>query len=77
MNSRISILTFTLILLSGCSSAPKYIVSSEWDQTNSSEVIIYRTNVAFHSLNPEKPFFYIDGKEVGKLGTGQSIHTKK
>lgn len=76
MNLQLLSLSFFFIFLSGCSSTPKYIISSEWDEANLSELYIYRTNTAYHSLNPEKPFFYIDGKEIGKLGTGQSIYTK-
>lgn len=76
MNYRITIISTVLILLSGCSSIPKYTISPDWKQNELAEVYIYRTDVAFHSLNPEKPYFYIDDKEVAKLGTGQSTYTK-
>lgn len=36
-------------------------------------ITLYRTRVAFHSLNLERPFFYIDGQKVGQLGTGDSL----
>src|SRR5687767_11922846 len=70
---------FTILAIAfatGCASTVKYEVSQEWDQSKLASVTIYRTKTAFHSANPEKPFFYIDGLEVGKLGTGMAITTK-
>jgi len=61
------------LLLNGCSSSPTYKTSPEWDKAKLAKLHVYRTDVAFHSLNPEKPFFYIDGMEFGNLGTGQAI----
>jgi len=63
------------VLLTGCTSGPKYTSPSS-DEGNLATVHFYRTDVSFHSLNPEKPFFYIDGKQVATLGTGQSVSTK-
>lgn len=39
----------------------------------SATVVLYRTRAAFHSVNPERPFFYVDGKKVGQLGTGDFL----
>lgn len=43
------------------------------NNTNSATVIVYRTKQAFHSLNPEKPYVYLDGEHIGNLGTGESV----
>ena len=69
------VLGFIALLSVGCATGPKYIIPKGTDVDNLAQIYIYRTDVAFGSLNPEKPFFYIDGKEVGKLGTGQSVFT--
>ncbi len=64
---------FIAVFIGGCASSPTYEVLNEWDKSKLAKVYIYRTDVSFHSLNPEKPFFYFDGKSVGKLGTGQFL----
>ena len=62
------------LFLYGCASTgDKYIQPKHLNDTNSAQIIIYRTDVAYHSLNPEKPFFYLDDKFIGKLGTGDYI----
>lgn len=63
------------LLLSACAAAPRYVEPSGAAK-NLAHVYIYRTNVVFHSLNPERPFFYIDDKEVAKLGTGAYVVTR-
>jgi len=74
--------TFTLLLLilitsiSACATGPGYTISQDWPENELAEVSIYRTNTFFHSANPERPFFYIDGKLVAKLGTGMAVTTK-
>ena len=75
MNIKTVLIFAALTLLWGCAGGPQYTVSPEWDKSKLAKVFIYRTNVSFHSLNPEKPFFYIDGQHIGKLGTGQSVDT--
>ena len=71
------LIVIVLLNLYGCvSTADKYIESANLDNNNSSQVTIYRTNVAYHSLNPEAPFFYIDDKFVGKIHTGGSVNFK-
>lgn len=67
------VLLILLTLLAGCASAPKYQAPEGIAKNNLSTLYIYRTNVFYHKYNPEKPFFYLDGKEVAKLGVGQSI----
>ncbi len=36
-------------------------------------LVVYRTRTTFHSANPERPFFYLDGQKIGQLGTGDSL----
>jgi len=69
-------LLVSVVFVSGCSSTPTYKVSLGANLSSLGELHLYRTNVRYHSLNPEKPFFYIDGKFVGKMGTGDSISIK-
>lgn len=42
--------------------------------TNAAAIHIYRTQRSFHSLNPEKPYIYIDGQHIANLGTGESTY---
>jgi len=62
-----------LIILSGCSSTSDYRAAPSWNENNSATVYLYRTDVQYHSLNPERPFFYVDDKLVAKLGTGDFV----
>jgi len=74
---RIYFIIIVLLSLFGCAATGgKYIEPKNLDNTNFSHITIYRTDVAYHSLNPENPFFYLDGKLVGKLGTGNSVTIK-
>ncbi len=61
------------ILISGCSSTDKYQAPSDLAESNAAIVYLYRTDVLYHSLNPERPFFYLDDKLVAKLGTGSFV----
>jgi|WetSurSiteA1Bulk_404760.scaffolds.fasta_scaffold84469_1 hypothetical protein len=64
-------------LLAGCATTPNsFVEPKNLTNENSAIVTIYRTNVKYHSSNPEKPFFYVDDLYVGKLGTGESISFK-
>ena len=65
----LSILFF--ILLSGCASTDKFILDSQLDSNDLVTLYVYRTDVSFHSLNPEKPYIYLGEKVIAKLGTGQ------
>ena len=59
----------------GCASSP-YQILPEWDKDRLATVSIYRTKTFFHSANPERPYFYIDDRKVGTLGTGMALTTK-
>lgn len=50
-----------------------YTPPAELQDHHASKIVLYRTSVAFHSMNPEKPFFYIDGQQFAKLGTGELV----
>lgn len=67
------ILFLLILFISGCTSTPTYKISPKWDENKTAKIHIYRADIAFHSLNPEKPFFYIDDMYIGKLGTGHAI----
>jgi len=70
------IIFFVLLFsLSGCGGS-NYLIKPEWDKSKLVTVNVYRTKTAFHSLNPEKPFFYIDGEQFAKLGTNSAITIK-
>ena len=74
---KLSWVLFVFMFVSGCATTSKdYIESKELNVGNSASVNIYRTDVAYHSLNPEKPFFYVDDMYIGKLGTGGIISIK-
>lgn len=70
---RLLISAFIVLLLSGCASTAPYIAPSSLNESNASVVYVYRTDIAYHSMNPEKPFFFLDDKLLGKLGTGQFV----
>ncbi|WP_428622316.1 DUF2846 domain-containing protein [Sedimenticola sp.] len=73
MNKYKWIIWVILFGIAGCAATTKYVVSPDWDKSKLATVYIYRTDVSFHRFNPEKPYFYIDNMEVGKLGTGEAI----
>lgn len=62
-----------LLVLGGCAATTPYIAPLALNEANASIIYVYRTDVAYHSMNPEKPFFFLDGKLVGQLGTGQFV----
>ena len=68
-----NLLLLILIVLTGCASTDAYKSPASLNENNSATVYLYRTDVTYHSLNPERPFFYLDGKLVAKLGTGNSV----
>jgi hypothetical protein len=67
---RLIFLLIFLLNIVSCASTDRYASSSTDD--NSVTIHVYRTKVAFHSLNPEKPYIYLNDKVIAKLGTGQS-----
>ena len=66
------IVFFYTLLFVGCMKNDVYRVDNI-DETKLVKVYIYRPYTSFHSLNPEKPFFYIDDKYIGKLGVGREL----
>lgn len=62
-----------LASLTACQSAPQVQADPSLDSTNSAQLVVYRTSQSFHSMNPEKPFVYLDDQHIGNLGTGDVI----
>lgn len=70
------LLGVSTVLLVGCSAGPTYVAPSAQDPRELATLSFYRTDVHFQRYNPEKPFFYIDGQLVTKLGTGEARSTR-
>jgi hypothetical protein len=70
------LLIFAIALATGCASTTKYKMPEESAGSELASVTIYRTRTFFYKRNPEKPFFYIDGLQIGKLRTGMAVTTK-
>jgi hypothetical protein len=62
---------FVLAVLTACQT-PNAPQDPSLNAANAASIYIYRTQQSFHSLNPEKPYFYIDGQHVANLGTGET-----
>ena len=61
-------ITVLSIVIMGCASARLTSDFSELKTENKkATVYIYRLNTSIHSLNPDIPVFYLNGKEVGPL----------
>lgn len=59
------------ILMLGCASARLTTGFAELKSDNKKATIyIYRLDTSIHSLNPDIPVFYLNGKEVGPLNIG-------
>jgi hypothetical protein len=43
---------------------------------NSATVVVYRPNTSFHRLDPELPFLYVNGQQVGKLAINSAIEIR-
>lgn len=71
-----SLLGISTLLLAGCAASPTYVAPSAQDPRELATLSFYRTDVHLHRYNPEKPFFYIDGQLVTKLGTGEARSTR-
>ncbi|MBN8431406.1 DUF2846 domain-containing protein [Microbulbifer salipaludis] len=68
------IILFGLVLfISGCANVPQYQENSDWSHSEVAHLHFYRTKRMFHALNPEKPFFFVDDKMAGSLGTGETF----
>lgn len=76
MKNNYIFLFMLLLLLTGCGGGSSYTIKPEWDKSKLATIYVYRTKVAFHSANPENPFFYIDDQQFAKLGTGGAASIK-
>ncbi|MBN8446149.1 MAG: DUF2846 domain-containing protein [Gammaproteobacteria bacterium] len=68
-----NLLFLCLLCIAGCASTEKYQSPEGLNLSNSARVFLYRTAVLYHSANPEQPFFYLNNKLVGNLGTGSFV----
>lgn len=65
--------------LAGCASAPRQAVQVggarvlSTSEPASCSLVVYRTQNAFHSMNLEKPFLFVDEQNMGTLDTGASL----
>lgn len=60
------------LLVSACATSPTK-PSNQMVEGGRCSVHVYRTQTAFHSLNPEKPFIYVGDEQVGKVGVGDAL----
>ncbi len=67
-------------LLAGCASAPPQATVQPGSarlvgtrQPDTCSLIVYRTQSAFHSMNVEKPFLFVDDQNLGIIDTGASL----
>lgn len=58
------------LLLASCTTLEKVKIPEGAKQNEIAILRFYRTNTAFHALNPEKPFFYVGDVLVAQLGAG-------
>ena len=66
------VLCFFILIGSGCATTDEYYLNPDLIEDELATLYLYRTKTFFHSLNPEKPFIYLDDKMVAKLGTGMA-----
>jgi uncharacterized protein DUF2846 len=62
-----------LAVIAGCASQEQFTNETGLKPSEAATVIVYRPQTSFHSMNPERPFLYLDDKQAGKLGVGQLI----
>lgn len=66
--------TLLLLLLTavlGCATRQSYTLDESIPEQQLAQLYIYRSNIAFHSVNIEKPFIYIDNKLATQLAPGE------
>ena len=64
------------IFIAGCATTERYALPQDADASSLASIYLYRTNTLFHSLNPEKPYIYLDDKVIATLGTGETEFLK-
>ena len=69
--SKYLFLSSLILFLFGCASAKLTSQFSELaPDKNKATIYIYRLDTSIHSLNPDIPVFYLNGKEIGPLNIG-------
>src|SRR5437773_2605580 len=74
--SKLFLIAVTVLTVASCATRVPFVQDQNLTESDSANITIYRTRTSFHSLNPERPFVYVDAKEVGKLGVGQDLNLK-
>lgn len=61
-----------MLVVTACQGGVKEIAADPaLDQSNSARLVLYRSNAWVYAM--EIPFFYLDDKDIGKLGRGDVI----
>ena len=67
----------TAVMLGACATpAPPAALDAALTEANSANLIVYRPKTSFHSANPELPFLYVNGQQVGKLAVGGALEVR-
>jgi hypothetical protein len=75
LNARpLRIVCFAFVMLFyGCATRTPFLHEAGLTAETSATLVVYRPQTYFHALNPERPFLYIDDKEVGTLSIGGAL----
>lgn len=49
------------------------VIATEVTDSKLCSVVGYRSKTSFHSLNPEKPYLYVNEEKIGRLSIGESV----
>ena len=69
---RAFIITLALFVVGACAEAP-IPEAPGLTNSNAAWLYVYRPYQMFHSLNPEQPFVYVNGGQIGTLGVGDML----
>ena len=70
------LLAALLILFAGCAATERYAVPKNIAADQLATVHFYRSSRSYQKLNPEKPYIYLNGKVIARLGVGQAKSVK-
>lgn len=61
------------LLLAACQRVVPEAANVSLNDTNSAQILLYRSKQFFHSGNPEQPYFYVNDEQIGSMGTGDIL----
>ena len=61
------------VVLSGCGPKEQLVRKVTAKNTPPAKILVYRPDTFFHKWNPEEPYVYLDGEEVGTLGVSETL----